>query len=78
MAIIAISYGRQDALEQLIRDMDAKDMERNSHLRDQAQFAILDHTDVTNAEVDDLKAWYAASKDSLTFDPATKKFTRAK
>ncbi len=78
MAIIAISYGRQDALEQLIRDMDAKDMERNSHLRDQAQFAILDHTDVTNAELDDLKAWYAASKDSLTFDPATKKFTRAK
>jgi len=76
MAMIAMDYGRQDALESLINALETKESRRNKYMLDQIHFAILDHTDIPESRINDAKAWYAEVKESLKFDPATKKFTQ--
>lgn len=74
MAAIAADYGHKDALDSLARSLTSQDARRSSHLKEQAETALLMRIDGAPAAGDDIAAWYNGIRDRLVFDRATKRF----
>jgi outer membrane murein-binding lipoprotein Lpp len=71
MAPIAISYGHQDAADTLIELL--KNPPDRMHSSVNPRLTLLMHLDTTGTN-EEIIAWYEENKDSLVFDPASKKF----
>ena len=71
MAAIAISYGHQDAIEELIDLM--KDPPKNMSSSLNPRLSLIMHLGVKGSN-EEIIAWYETNKDNLVFDSETKKF----
>ncbi len=71
-AIIAIGYGKVDALEHLIHVLDSRKPDQE-YLKDQALQALIEHT-TAHGSTEEIRAWYQQNRDHLVFDSADKKF----
>jgi hypothetical protein len=71
MAVIAASYGHQDAIEKLIEFVKNPPERLSSSVNPRLALVLYLDTKGTNEE---LFAWYEANKNSLVFDPESKKF----
>ncbi|HBA82930.1 MAG TPA: hypothetical protein DCZ95_02435 [Verrucomicrobia bacterium] len=72
LAMIAMEYGRQDALEAVLSVLTAEEP-HNSWTSREMRPKLLKCVDVRGSN-DDILKWYEANKDTLRFDKETKKF----
>lgn len=75
MAVVAVGYGHTNALEAIIRAVQAPDIQENSYEINQLLTALWEHTDGAGSPKE-MAAWYEANKANLVFDATTRRFRK--
>ncbi len=70
MAGVAIKYGRKDALEILIMNVDSSKFD---YYRQDLDQSLIQHTELAGT-IPEIKKWYNENKDNLYFDEQARKF----